>query len=197
MCSTHSVWSIDIAYLLHSYRVDTTFFTVTRGVRPEYRKQEFYRRQLAEDTKRVNELFENADKNGVKVIQRPVQLSDIRRAVQEKQMLVLVLMDKRVIRCCMCDRSGSAQRQGLFSACSSSGFLGHYILLYAYNAHTDKFLMKDPASLRETCVIAADVLEEARVAYGTDQDILFIGQVSKRPRAVACHQSSRNGECMP
>lgn len=178
MCSTDSVWSIDIAYLLRGYRLDTTFFTVTKGVRPEYRKQEFYRRQLPEDTKRVNELFQNAAGDGVRVIQRPVLLSEIRQAVLEKNHLVLVLMDKRLLKCSVCDRSGLHSRL-MFSSRHPPGFLGHYVLLYAYNPTTDKFLMKDPAALRETCVISGDTLEEARLAFGTDQDILFIGELEE------------------
>lgn len=178
ICSTDSIWSIDIAYVLRGYRLDTTYFTVTKGVRPEYRKQEFYRRQLPEDTKRVNGLFQSAARDGVRVVQRTVLLSEIRQAVLEKNSLVLVLMDKRLLKCSVCDRSGLHSRS-MFSSRHSLGFLGHYVLLYAYNPATDKFLMKDPAALRETCVISGETLEEARLAFGTDQDILFIGELEE------------------
>lgn len=188
MCATDSVWSIDIAYLLRCYHINATFFTVTKGVRPEYRKQEFYKKQLPEDTKRVNELFRNAERDGVPVVQRPILLSEICNAIQHDNMLVLILMDKKFLKCSICDRSGLLSR-GLFSTRSSSGFLGHYVLLYAYNPVTDKFLMKDPAALRETCVISADVLQEARLAFGTDQDVLFIGDVEQQDSAQQLLQS--------
>lgn len=189
-CSTDSVWSIDIAYLLRFYRVEATFYTVTKGVRPEYRKQEFYRRQLPEDTKRVNELFLNADGEGVQVVERPVHLSEIRDAVHKKKHLVLVLLDKRLLRCTMCDDRSIGQARSLFPSRSPPGFLGHYILLYAYDPGSDMFLMKDPAALRETCIIPASVLEEARLAFGTDQDILFIGSLESLERSGNTNRSA-------
>lgn len=172
-CSTDSVWSIDIAYLLRYFRLSSTFFTVIRGVRPEYRKQEFYRKQISEDTRRVNQLFESADRESVHVVQRPVLLSEIQRAVSEDNNLVLVLLDKRLLKCAFCDCS-PVQTRSFFSNRSTPGFLGHYVLLYAHHPASDKFLMKDPAAPCETCVISSDTLEEARLAFGTDQDIIFI-----------------------
>ena len=148
-----------------------------KGVRPEYGKQEFYRRQVSEDTSRVNRLFADAEKNLVKVVQKAVSLNDIRLAVHQDGMLILVLVDKHLLRCCMCERSGFFLNDRRIRAQSSSGFLGHYVLLYAYDPNTDTFLMKDPASFAKTCAISAQVLEEARTAFGTDQDVLFIGEL--------------------
>lgn len=179
MCSTDSVWSIDIAYLLKRYNIKATFFTVTKGVRPEYRKQEFYRKQLPEDTKRVNHLFSAAERDGVHVVQRPVALSEIRHAVLEENKLVLVLMDKRLLKCSMCDIN-PAPSKGIFSSRNAPGFLGHYVLIYAYHPASDNFLVKDPAAWRDTCVVSADTMEEARQAFGTDQDILFIGDAEPK-----------------
>jgi hypothetical protein len=184
LCETNSIWSIDISYLLHRFGVQLTFFTVTRGVRVEYRKQEFYRKQLPEDTKRVTALFESAERRGVHVIEQSVDLGDIVQAVVNDKKIVLVLLDKRMLSCALCDggRSNSmhAQQQEYFGGNSrvASGFLGHYVLLYAYDAKVDKFLMKDPASMCDACVISADVLESARKAFGTDQDIIYIGGVA-------------------
>lgn len=169
------MWSIDIAYLLRYYRLTATFFTVTRGVRPEYRKQEFYRKQLSEDTRRVNQLFGSADRDGVNVVQRSVLLSEIQKAVSEDNNLILVLLDKRLLKCAFCDRS-TLQPRSFFTNRLTSGFLGHYVLLYAHHPVSDKFLVKDPAAPCETCVISSETLEEARLAFGTDQDIIFISE---------------------
>lgn len=149
-----------------------------KGVRPEYRKQEFYKKQLPEDTKRVNQLFHNAEKQQVRVVQRSVLLFEIQSAVMERNELVLVLLDKRVLRCFNCDKNGHTGRS-ILSSRHSPGFLGHYVLLYAYHPASEMFLMKDPAALRDTCVISAETLENARHAFGTDQDIIFIGQVEQ------------------
>jgi Guanylylate cyclase len=187
LCETDSIWSIDISYLLHRFGVLLTFFTVTRGVRVEYRKQEFYRKQLPEDTKRVTALFENAERRGVHVVEQSVDLRDIVQAVVNDNKIVLVLLDKRLLSCTLCDRRRSncvqAQQPEHFgeNTRATSGFLGHYVLLYAYDAKVDKFLMKDPASMCDACVISANVLESARKAFGTDQDIIFIGGVTGSP----------------
>lgn len=135
-----------------------------------------------EDTKRVNHLFANAEQNGVHVMQKQVSCDDIRNAIHKENKLVLVLIDKQLLRCSLCERSTTCSKS-LHSTRSSSGFLGHYILVYAYHPGTDKFLMKDPAAARETCVISATVLEQSRMAFGTDQDILFIGEVDQESSA--------------
>lgn len=175
-CVTDSIWSIDLAYLLRRYSLEATYYTITKGVRPEYRKQEFYRNQLPEDTKRVNKLFQTANCDGVHVVQKTVSIEEIRDAVLEGNRLILVLLDKRLMRCSNCDRS-AAPTKTLSSSKSSPGFLGHYVLLYAYNPVSDSFLMKDPAKRQETCVISGENLDEARFTFGTDQDIIFISDL--------------------
>lgn len=172
-CTTDSIWSIDIAYLLKYFRLQSVYYTVMKGVRPEYREQEFYRTQISDDTKRVNQLFQNAEQNGVVVIQSHVSLSHIRRVVSNG-MLALTLMDKRLLKCCLCDRVEHSRGTKRSIGSDQAGFVGHYVLLYGYFAPADVYLIKDPAARRETCVISADVLQEARLAFGTDQDILFI-----------------------
>jgi Guanylylate cyclase len=195
LCETDSVWSIDLSYLLNKFGVQLTFFTVTRGVRAEYRKQEFYRKQFPEDTTRVTALFENAERRGINVVQQSVELADIVRAVVDDKKLILVLLDKRLLTCALCHgaRRCTAQAQQESAgrdARSSTGFLGHYVLLYAYDAKVEKFLMKDPASMCEACVISADVLESARKAFGTDQDIIYIGGVAKRQQVALSNHPS-------
>ncbi|KAK1864536.1 hypothetical protein I4F81_007082 [Pyropia yezoensis] len=54
------------------------------------------------------------------------------------------------------------------------GFLGHYVLLCGYDAAADEFEMRDPASRRDVCWIKGDVLEAARRAFGTDEDIIAV-----------------------
>lgn len=204
LCPTDSVWSIDLAYLLHHFRLRTLYFTATRGVRPEYGDEEFYREQFPQDTKRVNRLFAQAERKGVRVIERTVSLQDIRRAV-DTGTLAIILLDKRLLRCAFCERGrrvngvdvvgrgsdvtrvvGRTATSGDIGPASSSlstqtrqalGFLGHYVVVYAYCAQEDVFLIKDPAVLRDTCVVASGALDEARMAFGTDQDVLFVGEV--------------------
>ncbi|KAI4988762.1 hypothetical protein ZWY2020_036079 [Hordeum vulgare] len=49
LCRTTSVWTVDLAYLLHKFSVNFSFFTVTIGANPQYSGETFYREQLQED----------------------------------------------------------------------------------------------------------------------------------------------------
>lgn len=183
LCDTDSVWTIDLAYLLWHYGVEISFSTLTKGVRVEYGEQPFYRKQFPEDTKRVTELFRESAKLGITVNQQSVDLAEIVRSVREDRALVLVLTDKRLLCCPLCQdcpmpsQPQSRTALNVQSRAATSGFLGHYVMLYAYDEKTDTFLMKDPASLSEACVVTSNTLEAARSAFGTDEDIIFIGDL--------------------
>lgn len=175
-CATDSVWTIDLAYLLQHYGVKCVFYTVNKGVRPEYLQQDFYRLQLTDDTKRVNRLFQNAERQNVSVVQASVPLADIRTALSINK-LVVILLDKRQLRCLFCDRSTRMRATPDSSKHSVSGFIGHFVVVYTYYAPLDVFLAKDPAAFQDTCVVPAHKLEQARLAFGTDQDILIIDRL--------------------
>ncbi|CDF40807.1 unnamed protein product [Chondrus crispus] len=96
------------------------------------------------------------------------------------------------MRCSICDRS-AAPTKTLSSLTNSLGFLGHYVLLYAYNPVTDSFLMKDPATDRQTCVISGENLDEARLAFGTDQDIIFISDLEGETASYASSMQVTRG----
>lgn len=188
LCKSDSVWTIDLAYILRHFGVDSSFSTLTLGARAEYGEQPFYRQHFPEDAKRVTDLFRRSAERGVTVLERSVRLSEIVQAVREG-VLVLVLLDKRLLWCQLCEgaapASGDEGAAFLQSRFRSVGFLGHYVMLYAYDDRLDggAFLAKDPASLRDACVIHSNTLEAARTAFGTDEDIIFIGQ-RKTPSIV-------------
>ncbi len=72
-----SVWTIDLCYLLRRYGVDFLFTTVTLGVDPSYAKEKFYARVLEGDSARVQERFEAAAAQGIRVEQSDASLEDI------------------------------------------------------------------------------------------------------------------------
>lgn len=173
-CKREATWTIDIAYLLREYGLACVFYTTMRGVRPEYFFQTFYRRLLdPRDPERVIERFRNAERSGVKVSERTVSLSEIRSTVSQNDKLLLVLVDRCLLRRSLCVAKLNTSNRYR----SSHGFLGHYVLLYAFHEASDNFLVKDPASFQEFCVVPASNLEIARKAFGTDEDIIFIGDV--------------------
>lgn len=67
LCHTTSIWTVDLAYLLHKFRVSFSFFTVTIGANPQYSAETFYREQLQEDIDRVDELFGKAVDAGISI----------------------------------------------------------------------------------------------------------------------------------
>ena len=54
-----------------------------------------------------------------------------------------------------------------------NSYTGHYLVLCAYCASTDCYECRDPAVSVGTLFISATVLERARKAFGTDEDILL------------------------
>eukprot|EP00301_Raphidiophrys_heterophryoidea_P012493 c19061_g1_i1.p1 GENE.c19061_g1_i1~~c19061_g1_i1.p1 ORF type:complete len:283 (+),score=48.23 c19061_g1_i1:12-860(+) len=89
-------------------------------------------------------------------------------------------------------------QQCLNSLCSSSGhtklnnhynnddskadvpYLGHFVVVHAYDPHTNCFLINDPNSPRCTHVVPADELDAARLCKGTDEDFIVV------PRKQTC-----------
>ncbi|KAJ1796014.1 hypothetical protein LPJ59_004009 [Coemansia sp. RSA 2399] len=54
------------------------------------------------------------------------------------------------------------------------GYLGHYILLFAYIPSLDVFLYRDPAIPEEFCLASADIVNTARTRPGTDADCIIV-----------------------
>ncbi|TPX34067.1 hypothetical protein SmJEL517_g03252 [Synchytrium microbalum] len=53
-------------------------------------------------------------------------------------------------------------------------FVGHYVVLVAYDQERDLFWYRDPGTAAELCCIKSQVLEEARGASGTDWDAIVV-----------------------
>mmetsp|Transcript_2724 Transcript_2724/g.4936 ORF Transcript_2724/g.4936 Transcript_2724/m.4936 type:complete len:271 (+) Transcript_2724:48-860(+) len=187
-CGTESVWSIDLVFLLHRLGMDVSYLTVTKGVRPEYILHQFYRRELQRDSVRVNDLFQRAADEGVQIEFRSVAQAEIIDVLKNGAILV-VLVDKRQLQCKMCEgNSSSALSRNSISFVY--GFLGHYIVIYKYDPKGDVFVFKDPASQHPRCEIESSVLEKARMAFGTDEDILVIRRTRTDVSGIEIHPTT-------
>lgn len=60
----------------------------------------------------------------------------------------------------------------------SAAYTGHYVVICGYDAQSDEFEIRDPASSRKSDRISSKCLEEARKSYGTDEDILLVSLVN-------------------
>lgn len=56
----------------------------------------------------------------------------------------------------------------------TSGYAGHYIVICGYDAGTDEFEIRDPATSRKHERMSSRCLEEARKSFGTDEDLLLV-----------------------
>ncbi|XP_075687990.1 protein GUCD1 isoform X2 [Rhinoderma darwinii] len=70
---TKSIWTIDLAYLMHHFGVQHQFCTQTLGVDKGYKNQSFYRKHFDAEENRVNQLFAHAKAHGVNVEKRKMK----------------------------------------------------------------------------------------------------------------------------
>lgn len=53
-------------------------------------------------------------------------------------------------------------------------FIGHYIVLFAYDSRCDLFYYRDPGLENEICCVSSSVLEKSRCSRGTDHDTIIV-----------------------
>ena len=157
LCPLTSIWTVDLAFLLRRCGLRVTFCTLTLGANPGYASESFYEKALAEDVDRVNLLFQQTQEAGILVQQRSVSLEEVRLAVSAPGQAVILLIDKRHL-----------------DAWPGVGYQGHYVVLCGYDEAQGAFLVRDPASSTPLRLVEGARLQEARTAFGTDEDILFV-----------------------
>ncbi|GJQ10865.1 hypothetical protein GpartN1_g2656.t1 [Galdieria partita] len=187
---TQSVWTIDLVHLLHIYGLQLTYCTTTLGVRMEYSKQEFYQPHFEADKIRVQRLFGTAKSHNLKILKKSVSLEELKKRLargcflrnysnntgfqnsSERRELLLLLVDKRLLKCNLCQRKTSLLNW--FRKLCYPGFLGHYVVLWGYCPRKDIFWYSDPASCQRFCTMRSEVLEQCRKSYGTDEDLVIV-----------------------
>ena len=163
---TTTTWTVDLAYLMRAYGVHFRYCTRTVGVDSSYKNKEFYKDTLDEDTARVMDLFSKAEEHQLVIEHRtvnPNELVELLRVPQQN--LVMTLVDRRYLY-----KSSWIGR--VFSG--ASGFVGHYVLLVGYDAVRDGYYFHDPGRTPEPEFASSSDLHRARVAHGTDEDLIII-----------------------
>lgn len=169
LCCTTSIWTVDLAYLLHKFSVSFSFFTVTLGVNPEFSAESFYKEQLQDDIGRVDGLFKNALEAGISIQCRSISGKDISVLILSGQCIAVALVDKmKLRRTWLKDIHVPEWYDG------SSDYMGHYVVICGYDADTGEFEIRDPASSRKYERVSMHCLDEARKSFGTDEDILLV-----------------------
>ncbi|XP_058109384.1 guanylyl cyclase 1 isoform X2 [Magnolia sinica] len=174
LCSTTSIWTVDLAYLLHKFSVSFSFLTVTLGANPKFSVETFYKEQLPNDLGRVDGLFQKALEAGINIECRSISSEEISVLILSGRYIAVALVDKYKL-------SRSWLEGICISGCygGTSGYTGHYVVICGYDADVDEFEIRDPASCRKCERVSLECLEEARKSFGTDEDILLVSLESK------------------
>ena len=193
-----SVWTIDLAYVLKEYGVDVRYLTeVLELNESEYSGNAFYAPSLKRDAWRVNRLLRAAPAEGVIVEQRTLSAAELWNLMSDEETLVIALVDARILNMRAVpssDGGKSSARPGSGSKKKGKGeakasrsedppetFQGHYVLLLGVDTERGGYLLNDPARSDERTFVKADVLEAARHAKGTDEDLLLINIYQETP----------------
>lgn len=175
LCGTQSIWTVDLAYLLRSFSVIFSYFTVTLGANPNFSVETFYKEQLPHDLDRVDLLFQKALEAGIRIESRSFSREELSLLILSGKYIAIALVDQFKLR-----------QSWLEDVCttdfyeSNRGYTGHYVVICGYDADRDEFEIRDPAisrlgnSCRKCQRVSSNLLDEARKSFGTDEDLLLI-----------------------
>jgi len=164
-----STWTIDLCYILYRFNMDFLYTTITMGVDPGYVKENFYDKVLAKDSDRVNRRFSEAEERGIRIQNRGVSSDEIVTHLTQTGP-VIVLTNANKLHCRRCSPASSLS---CYPSCfSSSSYQGHYVVLVGY--HEQSLFYRNPTVKDKVCQMPQAALEEARTAYGTDEDVIFL-----------------------
>ncbi|XP_069789863.1 protein GUCD1 isoform X2 [Narcine bancroftii] len=173
---SESVWTIDLAYLMQQFGVGHKFCTQTLGVDKGYRYQSFYRKHFDTEEDRVNQLFACAAAHGVKVEKRSVTIQEIQEHLSQGHVAV-VLVNAILLVCDLCSppiKFCCLLPIGQKCFCRKPDYQGHFIVVCGYNRASGCIFYNNPAYTDRVCCTSVSNFNEARVSYGTDEDILFV-----------------------
>ncbi|WOL14971.1 protein GUCD1 [Canna indica] len=168
-CSTTSVWTVDLAHLLHKFSVKFSFLTVTLGANPDYSAESYYREQLQDDIGRVDGLFEKALEAGIRIECRSISAKDISLLILTGQCVAVALVNKIKL-----SQSWTTDADAAECYMSNSDYMGHYVVICGFNGESGEFEIRDPASPRKYEKVSIRCLDEARKSFGTDEDIILV-----------------------
>ncbi|XP_057981763.1 guanylyl cyclase 1 isoform X3 [Malania oleifera] len=160
LCCTTSIWTVDLAYLLQKFSLNFSYFTVTIGANPNFSMETFYKDQLPNDLVRVDKLFQKALEAGINIQCRSINGEEISLLILSGKYIAIALVDQYKL-----------SRSWLENVCVSdiyggnSGYTGHYVVICGYDAHTDEFEIRDPASSRNHERVLSKCLEKARKSF--------------------------------
>ncbi|XP_048326317.2 guanylyl cyclase 1 isoform X2 [Ziziphus jujuba] len=187
LCCTNSIWTVDLAYLLHEFSISFSYYTVTLGANPNYSDETFYKEQLPKDLVRVETLFQRSLDAGLNIQCRSISEEEISLWMLSGKYIAIALVDQyKLSRSWQKDvfisdfnakNSSYTDKQRMLDGKGRkmmTTYKGHYVIICGYDMGTDEFEIRDPASSRKHEKVSSKCLEEARKCFGTDEDLLLI-----------------------
>ena len=176
---TSSVWSIDLALLLHSFHLALSFSSTTLGVNPSHSSSTYYSADLPLDLPRITAHFATAASIGIPLHCQSLPLpSFLALLAPPSPSLLLVLVNPALLHCPRCNR-GVGLRWGMGGGGGS--FTGHFVVVVGVerrkgrgDVEVDVVRYMDPASDCAECEVGATWMDQARKAQGTDEDCLIV-----------------------
>ena len=169
-----SCWTIDLLRAVRATGARATLVTTRAGVDPRYANDGFYENELIKDCERVARLFARADASTV--VRARMRAEGIARALSTRAVRCVALVDARLLTA----REGERERE--------RDFVGHFVVVRGADVdggRVIRFRIFDPAPDGGDVMVSRARFDEARTAFGTDEDLLFVETRSSRSAAAA------------
>lgn len=167
-----STWTIDLLHLLHQLNIHANLYTKTIGCLSTYDDVPYYENLIVKDRERVEKLFENKSLN-VKL--NSIEWLDLKKHLIEQRTPCLVLVDANILQCCTCNKTFFRRFIDRILPTINSSYQGHYILVIGFvtNENMEFIRYTDPGQNDAICTTTQENFDQARKAFGTDEDIIL------------------------
>ena len=183
--ASSSVWTIDLAYLLTEFGVKCELLTATACMdMSTYNGNRFYdEASLSADARRVAQLLHSAATEGVAVTQKTLSATELWNMMREEDTMVIALVDAAILH--------TRVSVNVKASSATHDFQGHYVLLLGLDDDRGGFYINDPARKDERTFVHAASLEAARLADGTDQDLILCPVYQQPPDLLLSETSPK------
>ncbi|KAF6037001.1 GUCD1 [Bugula neritina] len=171
----HSVYTIDLAYILSKYGFQCTLYTLSCEVDTGHAALPFYKSSFRNDKERIDNLFIEALQFGISCIQEHLTIARVSELLEVGGCLLIALVDWNLMSCTCCHDV----MQTCSSVCSRLCFIfgsyqGHFILVTKINLANDEVVFHNPSRSSGPCYCSIQTFDRGRLARGTDEDLLLV-----------------------
>lgn len=167
-----STWTIDLLYLLHQLNIRAILHTITIGCSSTYEHVPYYETFIDKDRERVDRLF-HLETSNIKI--GSIEWKELKQHLIEHRTPCLVLIDATKLQCCTCTRTTFNRLMDKFFSTIRSSYQGHYILVIGFTMNENQEFIRyvDPGRNDGFCTTTKENFDQARTAFGTDEDIIL------------------------